>query len=188
MSDINCLMKTESLKLLKTIKGKTMVGYLAPFEDRKENILSSFALLFADGSSIIIHTDYTAAKMFGEEETISQLECTDDSLANYKKYYKYKTRDITINNIEIVTDSISRICSSEATDKYRIVIDSGIILKGIEGNFTIALNSDYSDDDWICVSASDSIDELRPLENVKDSWGNGEDGVVVTAHRVSRSV
>lgn len=188
MSDINCLMKTESLDLLKTIKGKTMVGYLAPFEDRKENILSSFALLFADGSSIIIHTDYAVAKMFGEEETISQLKCADDNLANYEKYYKFKTRDITISDIEIVTDSISRICSSEATDKYRIVIDSGIILKGAEGNFTIALNSDYSDDDWICVSASGSIDELRPLENVKDSWGDGEDGVTVVVYRTSRSI
>ena len=55
-------------------------------------------------------------------------------------------------------------------------------------HFVIALNFDYSDDDWLRVSSSNSIDELRPIEDVKDSWGDGEDGVAVVVHRTSRSI
>lgn len=187
MNNVDCLMRAESLNLLKATKGKTIVGYLTPSEDMKEDILFSLVLLFSDGDSIVINVDYVAAKMFEEDITISRLECLKDSLDKYHTYHEFKIGDINIDSVEIITDQI-KVSNSEMIENYSISVDSGIALKGAKGSFVIVLNSDYPDDDWLRVSPKSSVDDLRPLKDIKDSWGDGEDGAVVVAHRVSRSV
>ena len=187
MNSIDCSMKAESLKLLKTIKGKTLVGYLSADEYMENDILFNLVLLFADGSSIVVCADYVSSKMYGEDGVISRLGCIEDALDKYHTYHRFKVNNLAIDDIEVITD-VAEVSDSETADNYSISVDSGIILKGAEGNFTIALNSDYSDDDWLRVSSSSSIDELRPIKDVKDSWGDGEDGVTVVVHRISRSI
>jgi hypothetical protein len=187
MNNIDCSMKAESLKLLKTIKGKTLVGYLSADEHMENDILFNLVLLFADGSSIVARVDHVPSKMYGEDGVISRLDCIEDVLDKYHTYHRFKVNNLAIDDIEIITD-VAEVSDSETADNYSISVGSGIMLKGAESNFVIALNFDYSDDDWLRVSSSNSIDELRPIEDVKDSWGDGEDGVAVVVHRTSRSI
>lgn len=196
MIESNVTLSAESLDLLKSIKGKTLVNIRTlNGGDRNRTYGGCFVLDFDDGSSVVLYDDYVAINYYHDEYFGNRWEATalfcrslDDATAK-RKLYDQTIKPLRIDEIEVVTDEVEMNAPNEGD--LIVAVDAAIVLRSGSRFMTFSLDEEHYDTMWLIRSENKSVDELRPIEKIEFAWADDamrkEDGITIKVTRSSRN-
>ena len=197
MIESKATLSTESLNLLKSIKGKTLTNIRTlNGGDHDRTYGGCFVLDFDDSSSVVLYGDYVTidyyrSEYFGNKWEATALFCRPlDESTTKRKLYNQAIKPLRIDEIEVVTDKVEMRAPDE--DDLIATIDAAMIFRSSNRFMTFSLDEECYDTMWLIRSDNKSIDELRPIEKIEYAWADKtmrkEDGITTKATRSSRNI